>query len=225
MKKTVRDTMLVAKLNDLLQLDTDAVQAYAVVIAQLESKTRKQTVRRYQADHKRHVTNLKKIIRQQGGAPVAVSHIPTGPFKLAMQAAMGSLGGDKAVLLAFKSNERQVRDKYLRAAADEAIPTAIARVVKAAAADEERHYRWVEKTLQQLGAGRRTVTGRVAGVLEVATARTVDVIEDLEKPLMVAAEGARRVARAAAEHPVRTAAVAAAVVGAVGAAESLRSRR
>jgi hypothetical protein len=218
MKKgnAVRESILTAKLNDLLQSDVDAVQAYALAIAQLESKARKQAVRRYQADHKRHITTLKTLIRAHGGVPIAVSHLPTGPFKLAMQAS-ASPGGDRAVLLAFKGNERQVRDKYHRAASRKGLPTDVARALKRGAADEERHYRWVEKSLEQLGAGRRTAIGRAAKVAEITNARTVDVVEEAEKPIMVAAEMTRRALRAVAKHPVRTAGVAAGVVGVAGA--------
>ena len=222
-KTALRDTVLTATLNDLLQLDVDAVQAYALVIAQLESSARKQAVRRYQADHKRHVTTLKGLIRAHGGAPIAVSHIPTGPFKLAMQAT-ASLGGDRAVLLAFKSNERQVRDKYRRAASRKGLPTDVARALRRAAADEDRHYRWAEKSLQQLGAGRRTAIGKAAKVVEVVNAKTVDAVEEVEKPIMIAAEGTRRALRAAAKRPMRTAGIAAAVVGAAGAAVVLGRR-
>lgn len=218
------DAVLTASLNDLLQADVDAVQAYALVIKQLESSTRKQVVRRYQADHKRHITTLKQLIRAHGGAPVAVSHIPTGPFKLAMQAT-GSVGGDRAVLLAFKTNERQVRDKYQRAAGRKGLPADVARALKRAAADEERHYRWAERELERLGAGRRTVVGKAAAAAEVVNARTVDMVEEAEKPIMVAAEGTRRALRAAAAKPVRTAAIAAAVVGAAGAAVALKTGR
>ncbi|MDQ3995594.1 MAG: ferritin-like domain-containing protein [Gemmatimonadota bacterium] len=222
-RNAARDTVLTASLNDLLQLDVDAVQAYALAIRQFQSAARKQAVRRYQADHKRHISALKRLIRAYGGAPIALSHVPTGPFKLAMQA-MGSLGGDRAVLLAFKSNERQGRDKYRRAADRKGLPSDVARVLKRAAADEERHYRWAEKSLERLGAGRRTAVGRVAGVVEVASSRTVDVVEEAEKPIMTALEATRRSVRAAASRPLRTAAVAAAVAGA-GTALVVGSRR
>jgi len=220
----VKDTVLTANLNDLLQLDVDAVQAYALAVRQVQSSSRKQTLRRYQADHKRHITALKRLIRSHGGAPIAVSHIPTGPFKLAMQAT-GSLGGDKAVLLAFKTNERQSRDKYRRAAEQDNLPADVARVLKRAAADEERHYRWAEKSLERLGAGRRTAVGKVAGVVEVANAAAVEVVEDVEKPVMVAAEATRRGIRAAIARPLRKVALAAAVTGAAGAAVVIGSRR
>ena len=216
-RNAITDTVLTSNLNDLLQLDVDAVQAYALAIRQVESAARKQALRRYQADHKRHVTSLKTLIRKYGGLPVAVSHIPTGPFKLAMQAS-ASLGGDRAVLLAFKQNERQVRDKYARAAAKKGLPLDVARALKRAASDERRHYEWAEKSLQQLQAGRRTAVGKVAAVVEVANARTVDAVEEVEKPIMTALEGVRRGAKAAAKHPLRTAAVATAVAGGVAGA-------
>jgi len=223
-RNMVKDTLLTTTLNDLLQLDVDAIQAYALVIRQLESKTRKDAVRRYRADHQRHIVELKRLIRAHGGAPVAISHIPTGPFKLAMQA-MGSVGGDRAVVMAFKTNERQGRDKYRRAATTRGLPTEVARVLRRAAGDEERHYRWAGKQLEQLHAGRRTAVGKVARVVEVANARTVDVIEEVEKPIMTMVEATRRGARAVAAHPMRSAAIAAAVTGAAGAAIALRGRR
>lgn len=223
-KSVVKDTLLTSTLNDLLQLDVDAISAYALVIRQLESKVRKETVRRYQSDHRRHVRELKRVIKAHGGAAIAASHVPTGPFKLAMQA-IGSAGGDRAVLLAFKTNERQARDKYRRAATTQGLPRDVARVLKRASRDEERHYRWSEKQLEQLHAGRRTAIGKVAGVVEVANARTVDVIEEVEKPIMTVIEATRRGVRAAAEHPLRTAAIAAAVTSAAGAAVALRGRR
>ena len=219
----VKETLLTTQLNDLLQLDVDAVQAYALTIRQLESRMRKQTVRRYQADHRRHIAELKRLIQSHGGASIAVSHIPTGPFKLAMQA-IGSFGDDKAVLLAFKTNERQGRDKYRRAAMGRGLARDVARVLKRAARDEERHYRWADKELQKLHAGRRTMVGKVASGAEVVNARTVDVIEEAEKPIMAVVEATRRGVRAAARHPLRTAGVAAAIAGAAGAAVALRRR-
>ena len=62
-RTTVTNTLLAANLNDLLQLDVDAVQAYGLAIRQLESAVRKRTVQRYQADQKRHITQLKLPIR------------------------------------------------------------------------------------------------------------------------------------------------------------------
>lgn len=220
---TASQTALTSLLNDLLQLDHDAVQAYGLAIRQLESTTRKKALRRYLADHKRHITELKGLIRALGSAPIPVSHIPTGPFKLAMQA-MGTLGGDREVLLAFKANERQVRDKYRRAAARKGLPVDVRRVLRRAASDELRHYQWAERSLKQLGVGGRSRTGRAARGVETAHARMADVIEGAQKPLLAAVEATRRGLRAAIEHPVRTASVVAAAAGATSAAVALKRR-
>jgi hypothetical protein len=102
------------------------------------------------------------------------------------------------------------------------LPSDVARVLKRAAADEERHYRWAEKSLEQLHAGRRTALGKVGRVVEIANSRTVDMVEEAEKPLMTAMDATRRGVRAAAARPLRAAAVAAAVTGAAGAVIALR---
>ena len=104
---------LVAELNDLLQLDHDAVQSYGLAIRELEHPAYRETVRRYMADHQRHVEELTGLITTHGGLPIDIPH-PTGVAKLAKQA-VGGLGDDRRVLLAFRANERQARDKYVRA--------------------------------------------------------------------------------------------------------------
>ena len=216
----ISNTLLTTQLNDLLKLDIDAVQAYTLAIRQMDSKVRQQSLRRYRQDHQRHITDLKRLIRSIGGTPIAMSHLPTGVFKLAMQA-LGSAGGDAVVLRAFKTNERQVRDKYRRAASRKGLPAEVRRVLSRAAADEERHYRWAEKSLARLGHPRSRTTEAV----EVANARAVDALEAAEQPVGMLIDAARRGTRAAAAHPLRTAAALVAVTGAAGAAVALRRGR
>ena len=130
------ETALIAKLNDLLQLDHDAVDAYTVAIDMARDPRYRATLVDYRADHKRHIEELATIIRDRGGLPIEMPH-PTGVLKLAVQAA-GGVAGDDALLLAFKAVEGQVREKYRRAARD-AHPADAAVVVALAAADEEKH--------------------------------------------------------------------------------------
>ena len=49
------------------------------------------------------------------GKPIQAPHLPTSVFKLAVQKA-GAMSGETALILAFKANERQSRDKYRRMA-------------------------------------------------------------------------------------------------------------
>lgn len=189
MAGTQTEARLVAALNDLLQLDNDALQAYTLALKGLKSPEHRETLARFRGDHERHVQNLSELVRAHGGIPIQLSHIPTGPMKLAVQAA-GNAGGDREVLLAFKANEGQVRDKYQRLA-DESHSPDVAEVLNRNAADEERHYTWVARVLEEMGAGPDTKIGRAEEAFETAHGRMADAVEGAERGLMAGAERLR----------------------------------
>jgi rubrerythrin len=218
MNTTPADTGSVARLNDLLRLDYDAVQAYTLAIRLLEGEDYRTTLRSFRGDHERHITELTELIETQEGMPIELPH-ESGVFKLAVQAAAG-LGGDVAVLRAFRSNERQVRDKYGRLAAELAHEDPeLADVLLNAAADERRHYDWVDRTLRRLGHE----PGPVEDALGTVHHRTADAMEAGERVAMQGVEGARRAWK---RTPALVAAGAAAVALGAGAllARSLRNR-
>lgn len=172
---------LLAELNDLLALDRDAVQAYTMAIDQLRDGALRGTLMDYRSDHQRHVEALTRLIEAHGGTASRLPHLSTGPFKLAVQA-LGSFGDDRATLLAFKANEAQVRDKYRRHA-DNPHPADVTDVLKRAAADEERHYEWVARALETLGAGEGSVAGTAERVFEQLHGTTADILEGVERRL------------------------------------------
>jgi rubrerythrin len=184
------ESQLIAELNDLLQLDHDAVRAYGLAIDGIKHLEHKQTLVRFRGDHERHVQNLTELIEARGGVPIQLSHLPTGPMKLAVQA-VGNAGGDREVLLAFKSNERQVRDKYRRLA-DESHAPDVAEVLNRNAADEEKHYTWVSQVLERMGAGSDSGIGQAEETFETVHGRAADVIEGAERAMMRVAERVRR---------------------------------
>ncbi len=190
---------LTAELNDLLMLDHDAVQAYTLAIRLLENPDYKRQLEEFRADHQRHIDELSQLIRSRDGTPLELPHLPSGAFKLAVQAIGGGaraagLGGDRAVLLAFKANERQVRDKYRRSA--RAVhPADVTLVLARGAEDEARHYEWALETLSELGVTPDSATGRAERAFEVAHARAADVMEEAERQAMRAAQGAARTLR------------------------------
>lgn len=188
---TQTEARLTAELNDLLQLDHDAVQAYALAIDHLESPSFRETLIRFRGDHERHITELGRLIRAHGGIPIELAHVPTGFFKLGVQRA-GAAGGDREILLAFKANERQVRDKYSRHAERSHEEAEVADALGRAAADEERHYNWVLDTLESLGYGTDTAVGKAEGAFEQVHERAADIIEGAERGVMERAESARR---------------------------------
>lgn len=181
----------IAELNDLLQLDHDAVGAYDIAIEALQSKTHEATLRRFKGDHERHIRELTHLIRERGGTAIQLPHLPSGIFKLAVQKAGSLGGGDAAVLLAFKANERQVRDKYRRAV-ERADDPEVRSILDRNADDEAAHYAWSVEALELLGVGEDTAVGRAERVVEVAHGKTADVMEGAGKRGMAALEAARR---------------------------------
>jgi rubrerythrin len=139
-------------LNDLLQLDHDAIGAYEIAMEKLEDRDHAGQIAGFLRDHERHVRELNELIAELGGTAVNEPHA-TGPFKQALLS-LGALAGDRGLLIAFRTNELQVRSKYDRyASRANAWPTAIKRVVDRCALDEERHYRWVAEALAAMGVG------------------------------------------------------------------------
>ena len=204
---------LAARLNDLLQLDHDALGAYDLAIAALRNERHKDTLRRFRADHERHVSEITALLRALNAMPVQLPHLQTGPFKLAMQAlggAAGALGGgDAAVLLAFKANERQTRDKYRRVADLADLPPGMNNIMRRAAADEATHYAWALETLDELGVDQDSVPARAERAVEIVNARMADVAEDVGRRAMQTAEHVRRaVTDPASANPLAAAAVA-----------------
>ena len=187
-----------ALLNDLLKLDHDALAAYTLAIHGLSDPLHRETLEAFRADHERHVTDLTALVSSYGGLPIQMPHIPTGQFKLAGQAA-GNVGGDRAVLMAFKANERQVRDKYRRAA-EEDLPPEVSAVIARNAADEVKHYAWASEAMEVMGAGEETAVGKVEGVFETVHARTADALESADRVMIEQAERLRHGVQSAARR-------------------------
>lgn len=137
-------------LNDLLQLDHDAIGAYQIAIEKLEDRDHADQIAGFRRDHERHIRELNEVIAELGGTPVNEPHA-TGPFKQALQS-LGGLGGDKGILMAWRTNELQVRTKYdSYASKANAWPQNVKRIIDRNALDEERHYEWVTGVSQAMG--------------------------------------------------------------------------
>ena len=172
------ESRLIAELNDLLQLDHDAVEAYTIAIDLVRSASLRDSLVEYRADHKRHIEEIAALVRARGGLPTELPHA-TAPLKLAVQA-LGAAPGDVTLLLAFKAVEGQARDKYRRFAT-KPWPEEVGEVVKRAAADEERHYQWVETSLRELGVGAGSVPHAIASAVEGLHKLLADPIEGIER--------------------------------------------
>ncbi|WP_207458144.1 ferritin-like domain-containing protein [Azospirillum sp. SYSU D00513] len=180
-----------AELTDLLQLEHDALPAYSVAISGLRTPEFREALTSFREDHERHVRELTALIRDLNGMPIAMPHLPTGLFKLAVQTA-GLPGGERAVLLAFLSNEWQSKEKYARHAA-RPHPPEVAALLNRCAEDEARHYDWACGALDRLGCGADTAVGRAAGAFARFHGTVADVVEGGGRMAMeTAVRGLRR---------------------------------
>jgi hypothetical protein len=178
----VHDSELIAELNDLLQLDHDAVQGYTIAINTVRNNGYREVLVAFRHDHKRHIETLSTLVRARGGIATEMSH-RTGPLKLVVQALGGAGPNDAAVLLAFKAVEGQVRDKYRRHAMLDH-PEDVQTAIEKHARDEDVHYRWVSTTLQDLGYGDGTVPARAERVVEKLHKAVVDPAERVARKVM-----------------------------------------
>ena len=139
-------------LNDLLQLDHDAIGAYEIAIEKLQDRDNAQQIAGFKRDHERHIQELNVAIAGLGGTPKNEPHA-TGPFKQALQS-LGGLAGDRGLLIAWRTNELQVRTRYdAYASKANHWGADLKRLVDRNALDEERHYEWVTRALQAMGVG------------------------------------------------------------------------
>jgi hypothetical protein len=171
---------LIATLNDLLQLEHDALPNYAVAIAGLRDRQLREELRAFRDDHRRHARELAGLIRARGGVPLHLPHLPTGLLKLGVQVA-GLPGGDRAVLLAFRANEWQSQAKYRRLA-DGGLPPDVADVLRRAADDEARHYAWAADALAALGLGSGTPLGLANAAFARVHGMAAEAIEAVGRP-------------------------------------------
>ncbi|HET8655225.1 MAG TPA: ferritin-like domain-containing protein [Longimicrobiaceae bacterium] len=187
---TVSSTEILDGLNDLLRLDHDAIGAYRIAIEKLEDRDHADQIAGFLRDHERHVENLNGLIVDLGGTPENEPHA-TGPFKEALQR-LGALAGDRGLLMAFRTNELQVRTKYDNYASKaNAWPEAVKATIDRNALDEERHYRWVSDVLHGMGLGPGEETSvRAAAKLREGVTRMGDQADAVRER---AAEGMDRV--------------------------------
>ncbi len=145
---TVRESEeVVSDLNDLIELDYDAIAAYQAAIERLESAAYKTKLTEFLGDHKRHVEELGTEVRKEGGNPPtdgdAMKIMTKGKVVIA------DLFGDEAILKAMRANEEVTNKKY-EAAVEEGYAEHIQTILRKGLADERRHKGWLIATLEKL---------------------------------------------------------------------------
>jgi uncharacterized protein (TIGR02284 family) len=133
-------------LNALLELDLDAIEAYRAACERLKNESDKTQLSSFQADHERHVRELRPFIAQMNERP-AIG--PDAKVLLAKgKVVLAGLVGDRAILTAMKTNEDDTNTAYERACRRGDIPADLRVVLDRGLADERRHREYI---LQRLG--------------------------------------------------------------------------
>jgi uncharacterized protein (TIGR02284 family) len=138
---------LIHRLNELLMLDHDAVDAYQQAIDGMKSELCRQRLREFQADHRRHIQELKACVQQYGGVPKDRRDVK-GFFIKGMTAIQAAIG-DHGALKAMQTNERLTNREYEQAVADATMPVDVLEILRRNRADEARHLAWINDALDR----------------------------------------------------------------------------
>jgi uncharacterized protein (TIGR02284 family) len=135
---------IVEELNEVLQIDLDAVGAYQSAIDRIDEISIKQQLQAFQGDHQRHIIDLKAIIRRCGGEPRDKPDLQ-GAIRKGFTALAG-LVGTEAALRAMLSNERKTNEVYEHHVKKN-FPADILDVLRRNYSDEQRHFAWIESAV------------------------------------------------------------------------------
>jgi uncharacterized protein (TIGR02284 family) len=142
------ESELVDLLVDLIKLDYDAIDAYNSAIQKLKNSSFVDQMRVFRDDHERHTKNLRPFVTELGKqAPTsgdAKSLLTTG------KVAIGALLGDKAILMAMKTNEDDTNTAYERATHHKGMTPELKKILSSNLADERRHRTWIEETMKKM---------------------------------------------------------------------------
>lgn len=136
---------VVDMLNDLIQLDYDAIQAYEAAIGRIDNAEHQRQLQAFRDDHERHTKEVGRVVSELGGQPATSASMKQ--VLTVGKVAFADMMGDRAVLQAMKTNEDDTNTAYERAASRSDLPPAAVPVIQSALGDERRHRDWIEKTI------------------------------------------------------------------------------
>lgn len=130
---------------DLIELDYDAIEAYEAAMERVENVAYKAQLTAFRDDHRRHVAELTQFLVNMGEkAPLQ------GDIKRVLtkgKVVLGGLIGDRAILVAMKTNEDDTNTAYERATQRNDVQAELMAMFTRNLADERRHRAWIEQQL------------------------------------------------------------------------------
>ena len=137
---------LIERLNNLLHLEYDAVNAYITSIKNTDSEVIVSKFTEFLTDHNRHIIRLTERVRAEGGDPATKPDIK-GFFIKGMTAVMSKLG-DTNSLRAMLQNEMLTNATYDKAVAED-FPAELHQMMLDFQGDERRHRSSIEQLLEE----------------------------------------------------------------------------
>lgn len=135
------------RLNDILQLEHDAVNAYETAIKNCDEGDIKTNLTDFLSDHTRHVSRLTEEVSNAGGKPASRPDLK-GPFLKGLTAVMSKMG-DRNLLRVMHQNENLTNSTYDHALKEE-WPSEIRAFLIEFQSDERRHRSWIEQRLEEM---------------------------------------------------------------------------
>jgi len=143
------DEDFVSHLDDLIQLDYDAIEDYKAAINRIQNNQYKEKLKEFKEDHHNHTRNLSGFLKNEG------YDAPTGPGMKSLltqgKVILGNLAGDTAILKAMRSNEVDTNNAYKKINEYDNIPVSLKDLLRKGYEDEKRHLDWIEKELKRVG--------------------------------------------------------------------------
>jgi rubrerythrin len=137
----------ISTLKSLVQLDYDAVLAYNQALDHIDLADVHKQIADFRDDHERHITELSALLRDEGEDAPARGRDLKG-FFIEGFTAVRSVTGTEGALKAMKTNEELTNRRYESALTAE-LSTDARKLVEKNFHDEQRHLRWIEKTLAE----------------------------------------------------------------------------
>lgn len=132
-------------LKQLVELEFDALEAYEAAIDRLDDKEYKTTLGQFRDDHKKHITDLTNLLIHHDIEP-PTKHSLGKHWITTGKVVIGNLtGGDKAILMAMKSNEGDTNTAYCRMKERTDIWEDAKDILERGLQDEQRHKKWFEE--------------------------------------------------------------------------------
>lgn len=136
---------IIVRLNDLIQLDRDAVQAYELALQRIDVPLVSERVAAFRDDHRRHVAELETLVRGMGGTPPAPAPDMRGVVTGGLTA-LRSATGTKGALAAMQANEVPTNRAY-EEAVDLDLPPDLRALIERNRDDERRHLAYIGHAL------------------------------------------------------------------------------